>query len=71
MLATSILKQIQSTGYVVSIHRVNGMIEMHAIKLDCTEQTQIARCADGNGYDEIYRCACLLASAVGIELEDG
>ena len=32
---------------------------------------EIARCNDGDGPNEQYRCACLLAEACGVELEDG
>jgi hypothetical protein len=71
VLATSVLKQVRSLGCAVSIHRVNGTIEMHAVKLDCSEPPQVARCDDGDTHDEIYRCACLLAWAVGIGLDDG
>jgi hypothetical protein len=71
VLTTSILKQLQSLCYVIYIHRVNGTVEMHAVKLDGTTDPQIARCEDGEGPDETYRCACLLATAVGIDLEDG
>jgi hypothetical protein len=67
----SILKHIERLGYAVSTHRVNGTVEMHAVKLDGSEAPQIARCDDGDGPDETYRCACLLATAVGIDLEDG
>jgi len=34
-------------------------------------EPQIARCNDGDDSDCEYRCACLLAQAVGIELRDG
>jgi hypothetical protein len=67
----SILNHIRRLGYAVSIHRVNATIEMHAVKLAGSEAPQIARCNDGDGPDEQYRCACLLAKAVGIDLEDG
>jgi hypothetical protein len=67
----SILNHIRRLGYTISIHRVNGTVEMHAVKLDGSEGPQIARCDDSDGPDETYRCACLLAKAVGILLEDG
>lgn len=67
----SILNHIRRLGYHVSVHRVNGTVEMLAVKFFASEAPQIARCDDGDGVDETYRCACLLATAVGIELEDG
>jgi hypothetical protein len=69
--ADAILNHIRSLGYTISIHRVNGTIELHAIKLDGTAEPQIARCADGDRPDEEYYAACLLATACGIELDDG
>ena len=34
-------------------------------------QPQVARCNDWEDDDAAYRAACLLAEAVGVELEDG
>ncbi len=69
MTATdAILAQIRSMGYVVKVFRINGTIEMHAVDLACEREPQIARCNDGDGPDEEYRCACLLAGAVGITM---
>ena len=70
-LTDSILAQVRSLGYVVKIFRINGTVEMHAVQLACEREPQIARCNDGDGPDEEYRCACLLAEACGVELEDG
>ena len=70
-VADALLSQIKRLGWTVSIHRVNGTIEMHAIPLDGESDPQIARCNDGDGPEEYFRCACLLASAVGIRLDDG
>ena len=70
MLAYAIVNQIQSLGYIVKTFRNNGKVEMHAVKLDGLQEPQIARCEDGDGPQEEYRCACLLAEAVGIDLED-
>jgi len=61
-----ILAQIRSMGYVVKIFRINGTVEMHAVDLAAEREPQIARCNDGDGLDEEYRCACLLADAVGV-----
>jgi hypothetical protein len=63
-----ILVQIQSLGYIVKTFRVNGTVEMHAVDLACERDSQIARCNDGDGPEEEYRCACLLAAAVGIRV---
>lgn len=71
MSATAILSHLWGIGYAISVHRVNGTVEMHAVKLGGSTDPQIARCADGDGPDEEYRAACLLATACGIELEDG
>jgi hypothetical protein len=69
MTATdAILFQIRSMNYVVKTFRVNGTVEMHAVDLSCECEPQIARCNDGDGPDEEYRCACLLAEAVGIRI---
>jgi len=32
---------------------------------------EIARCNDGDGEDEEYRAACLLAQGCGVNLKDG
>jgi len=56
-----ILAQIRSMNYIVKIFRVNGPVEMHAVDLSSRHEPQIARCGDGDGPDEEYRCACLLA----------
>ena len=32
-VTASILKQVEALGYAVSVHRVNGVIEMHAVNL--------------------------------------
>jgi hypothetical protein len=66
-----ILTQLRQLGWHVSIHRVNGTIELHAVKLDGTAEPQIARCEDGDGPEEEYRAACLLAEGCGVTLDDG
>lgn len=65
-----ILAQIRSMNYIVKIFRVNGTVEIHAVDLLGQHEPQIARCNDADGPDEEYRCACLLAQAVGIVLWD-
>ena len=78
-LALAILHQIESLGYAVSVHRLGGSlhgtlppsIEMHAVRLDATEPSQIARVVIESVDDPEYHCASRLAEAIGIDLEDG
>lgn len=65
----AILKQIESLGYTVKTFKVNDTVEMHAVPREGA--AEVARCNDGDGEEEEYRAACLLAQAVGIDLEDG
>ena len=67
----AIIKQIEFLGYVVKEFRINNTVELHAVPLRGDAEPHVARCNDGDGDDEAYRCACLLAVAVGIDLEDG
>lgn len=67
-MTAAIIKQIESLGYIVKVFRHNGTVEMHAVSLRESE-SQVSRCNDGDGPDEEYRAACLLAEAVGIDLE--
>lgn len=67
---SAILEHIRSLGYIVKVFQINGTVEMHAVPKN-GDDPQVARCNDGDGDDEAYRAACLLASAVGIDLEDG
>ena len=72
MLPTSaILNHLRRLGWRISTHKVNGTIEYHAIFACDPDKFQIARCNDGDGPDEEYRAACLLAEVCGVELEDG
>jgi hypothetical protein len=66
-----IFNRIKELGWHVTSHYVNGTVEFHAVKLDCSQSPQVARCNDGDGPDEEYRAACLLATACGMDLEDG
>jgi hypothetical protein len=43
-------------------------VEMHAVELKQPEYHYIARVA-GQGDDVEYRCMCLLAESVGVDLE--
>jgi len=70
-MTDSILSQIRALGYVVKVFKINGTVEMHAVHLACEREPQIARCNDGDGPEEEYRAACLLAEACGVELVDG
>jgi len=65
-----ILTRISEMGYIVKKFTVNGVVELHAVRIP-DGHAEIARCNDGNGEEETYRAACLLAHAVGIDLEDG
>ncbi|HEV2294106.1 MAG TPA: hypothetical protein VGR35_09620 [Tepidisphaeraceae bacterium] len=76
----TLLRQITSLGYVVSVHRIPAsllrtvppFVEMHATDLQSDPPRQhMVRIAEDEGGDTDYRCACLLAEAVGIDLEDG
>jgi hypothetical protein len=49
---------------------VNGVVEMHAVKLIDPAELHIPRVIHGDGPEE-ERCACELAQMVGIDLEDG
>ena len=47
-------------------------IEMHAIDIRTDPPTKhVARVVEGEAGDLDYRCACLLAEVVGLDLEDG
>ncbi len=65
------LEHVRSLGYAVSVHHVNGVVEMHAVRLADRAEQHIARVIDGDGPEEDYRCACELAQMVGIDLDDG
>ena len=68
-MTTAIIKQIQALGYIVKVFKINDTVEMQAVSLRGVKEPQIARCNDGDGPDDEYRAACLLAEAVGIDLE--
>jgi hypothetical protein len=52
-------------GWVISTHRVNGTIELHAILRHDPDQVHVARCSVGEGAEEEYRPACLWAQVCG------
>jgi len=72
-------KWVESPGSTVNafirrmtlLCRVDRSFEMHAVPLKGDAAPQLARCNDGIDDDATYRAACLLAEAVGVELEDG
>lgn len=64
-----IIRQIESLGYIVKVFKINNTVEMHAVSLRGFSEPQVARCNDGDGPDDEYRAACMLADAVGIDLE--
>lgn len=73
-----LLRQITSLGYTVSVQRippsllrtVGAFVEMHAVDLRTNRPIQqMARVGVDEGGDTDYRCACLLAEAVGIDLK--
>jgi hypothetical protein len=66
-LADAMIKRIESRGWLVKTYQTGSALEMHVIKLDGTEQPLIARCNNGVGEYDRYRCACLLAEAVESE----
>jgi len=78
-ITKTLLRQTTALGYIVSVHRVGSSllgtigpsVEMHAVDQSGKLPPQIARCNDGDGEDEAYRCACPLAQSVGINVEDG
>ncbi|MDB5320411.1 MAG: hypothetical protein JWN40_2042 [Phycisphaerales bacterium] len=68
---------MSSLGYNVSVFRLPSSVmdtwpacvEMHALDLSQDPPVKhVARVVEGEGGD--YRCACLLAELVGIDLKD-
>jgi hypothetical protein len=75
-----LLRQIESLGYTVSLHRipssllgrVGAFVEMHAVDLRASPPVQrMARVGVDEVGDAEYGCARLLAEAVGVHLESG
>jgi hypothetical protein len=67
-----IYDQLRLLGWHVTVHRVDGQrVEIHAVLLRDPDQIHIARCNSGDGLDDEYGAACMLAEACGIELADG
>jgi hypothetical protein len=79
-ITLTLLRHISARGLSVSVFRLPasllgtqpGAVEMHAIDLSTDPPTQhVARVIEGEAGDMDYRCACVLAELVGIQLEDG
>jgi hypothetical protein len=75
----TILRHITSLGYTVSVFRIPssllgtrpGSVEMHALDLSVDLPVKhVGRLVEGEGGDLDYRCTCLLAELVGVELPD-
>ena len=68
MLSTTeqILTRVTEMGYIVKKFTTNGAVELHAVRIP-DGHGEIARCNDGDGPDEEYRAACLLAAACGVD----
>jgi hypothetical protein len=74
----AIIKQIESLGYAVSVHRipssllgtVGAFVEMHAVKVSEGEPVWMSRNVDGDGEEETYAATCVLAEMAGIRLEE-
>jgi hypothetical protein len=64
----AILRQVETSGYAVSVHEMGAYVEMHAVRLTGEDIPHVARC-EGGGEEALYVCACALAEMVGIELE--
>jgi hypothetical protein len=76
----TLLRHVTSLGYTVSVFRFPSSVlgtrpacvEMHALDLSQDPPVKhVARVVEGEGGDLDYRCACLLAELVGIDLADG
>lgn len=67
--SSAIIRRVECLGYIVKTFRVNNTVEIHAVPSDGSAP-HVARCNDGDGPEEEYRAACLLAEAVGIDLEE-
>ena len=57
MTTDALIRQVESLGHVVKTFRVNDTVEMHAVLLREPDVFHVARCNDGDGPEETYRCA--------------
>ena len=55
-LTGSVLRQVETLGYAVSVHRMGEYVELHAVPLDGEPPIHMSRC-DGDGDDELYLAA--------------
>jgi hypothetical protein len=78
-LTLTLLRQVSSLGYIVSVFRFPASllgsrpasVEMHAIDPSDDPPTKhVARVVEGEAGDLDYRCACLLAELVGMQLDE-
>ena len=69
MNTDTILDAIRSHGYIVTLQKVGGITEIHALGVSLTSEPHIFRCVDGDGPEEMQRCARLLAQELGIDPE--
>jgi len=76
----TLLRHITAMGFTVSVFRLPrslygtslAAVEMHAVDPSKEPPAQhVARVGEVEGGNLDYRCACLLAEMVGIDLEDG
>jgi hypothetical protein len=79
-MTLTLLRHVTSLGYTVSVFRIPssalgswpGSVEMHALGLSQDPPVKrMARVVEGEGGGLDYRCACLLAEMLGIDLQDG
>jgi len=69
LTTSAILERIRRLGYEVKISRRNGTVEIHALPTNPTTPPRTARSDEGVGDEPAYRCACLLAKALGVAIE--
>jgi hypothetical protein len=64
-LAAFALHRIEAREWHISVHLVNDVIEMHAVR-ESPLDVHVARCNDGTHESHQFRAAKLLAEAVGV-----
>ncbi len=65
-LAAFTLRRIEARGWHVSVHLLNGKVEMHAVR-EQPREAHVSRCEGGNESQHQFHAAKLLAEAVGVE----